>query len=168
MPLGPVEHRYVEAERTAEAKRLARARRQPLILIALVNVLVVAIAATAVVDLRRLQAPEGTALRWAQAAVFGDCGDYLTYSVADPSATDARSADQLCRDLRAATAMARDESLKIGLAVRRVVIGGSRAEVELVLTRKGVATDVSLRVARTAGGWRVLRDGLTCGSIGCA
>jgi len=80
---------------------------------------------------------------------------------------DTRSRDQLCQDLRAATAPARSESLKIDLALGRILRTGNRAEVELVLTRKGVSTHVSLRVARRGGNWRVVRDGLTCGSIGC-
>jgi hypothetical protein len=163
-----LEERYVEAERASEAKRQARARRQPLILIVLVNVLVIAIGATAVIDLRRLETPGGTALRWAQAAVFGDCSDYLTYSVPDAAVQDSRSDDQLCQDLRAATAAARNETLRIGLTLGRVLGTGDRAEVELVLTRKGVVNHVSMRVAKSGGHWRVVRDGLTCGSIGCA
>jgi hypothetical protein len=168
LPEQRLEDRYVEAEKAEEAKRRARARRQPLILIAVVNLLVVGIAAVAVIDLRRLQTPEGTALRWAQAAVFGDCGDYRTFSVAGPSVADARSSEQLCEDLRAATAPARGELLKIGLQLRTVHRVGNGAEVELVLTRRGVVSHVSLRLVRTGGRWRVVRDGLTCGSIGCA
>lgn len=163
-----LEERYVEAEKAAEVKRRARARRQPLTLIALVNVLIVGIAFTAAVDLRRLDTPGGTALRWAQAAVFGDCSDYLAFSVPDASVQDTRSDSQLCQDLRAATAPARNETLRIGLALGRVLGTNDRAEVELVLTRKGVVTHVSMRVARSGGHWRVVRDGLTCGSIGCA
>ena len=137
-------------------------------LIALVNVLVIGIGLTAAVDLRRLQTPGGTALRWAQAAVFGDCADYRMFSVPDASVPDTRSSDQLCQDLRATTAQARGESLRIGLHLKSVDVRGSRALVQLVLTRKEVPTPVSLDLARVKGHWRVLRDTLTCSSLGCA
>lgn len=145
-------------------KRQERLRRQPLILVTLLNVLVLGIGVTAAVDLRRLQTPGGTALRWAQAAVFGDCDDYRAFSVPDPSVPDPRSPEQLCQDLRAATAQARNENLRIGLTVSST----SPGVVHLVLTRKDVQTPVQLRVRRVAGQWRVVRDSLTCGSLGCA
>jgi hypothetical protein len=133
-----------------------------------VNVLLLGIAVTAVLDLRRLQTPGGTALVWAQSAVFGECGDYVKYSVPDPSVPDERSTTQLCQDLRAATATARGEPLKVGLILGRVQRAGNRARVELVLTRAGVSTRVAVRLASTGGRWRVVRDALTCGSLGCA
>ena len=168
MPAITVEQRYAAAEAAAEAKRRAKARRQPLLLIALINVLVMGIALTAMVDLRRLQTPGGTALRWVQAAVFGDCADYLTFSTPDPARSDTRSRDQLCRDLRAATSAARNESLKIGLALGRVRPDSEGRTVEILLTRHGVRTPVTLRLVMRDGHWRVLRDALTCGSLGCA
>jgi hypothetical protein len=160
--------RWRETEALAAGRHQARARRQPLILIAVINVLVIGIALTAMVDLRRLQTPGGTALRWVQAAVFGNCSDYLDFSVADRSPTDTRSKEALCRDLRASTATARGESLKIGIARGRLLRGPGGARVEIVLTRKGIKTPVTLRMVRRDGHWRVLRDALTCGSVGCA
>lgn len=162
------EQRYAEAEAAAEVKRRAKAKRQPLLLIALINALVLGIAVTATVDLRRLQTPGGTALRWVQAAVFGDCADYRTFSVADPTRGDTRSADQLCRDLRASTASARSEALKIGLTLGSTVSDGPSKRVEVTLTRKDVKTRLTLRLIRRDGHWRVLRDELTCNSVGCA
>jgi hypothetical protein len=161
------EDRWREAERAAEAKRRARARRQPLYLIALVNALVIGIGVTATIDLRRLQTPGGTALRWTQAAVFGDCPDYLEFSVSDLSVPDARSTDQLCKDLRAATAEARQEQLKIGLRLESVRRTRDRAVVVVRLTRADVPAQVSMDLRRTGGHWRVVRDALTCGSVGC-
>src|SRR4051795_7892826 len=98
------------------AGRGARMRRQPLFLIGLVGVLVLGIGIVSSIDLRRLRTPQGVALRWTQAAVFGDCDDYLHFSVG----TDDRSRDELCRDLRAATADARRHNIDIGLHVREV------------------------------------------------
>lgn len=161
------EQRWREAELAAEAKQRARARRQPLILIGLVDALVIGIALTATVDLRRLQTPGGTALRWTQAAVFGDCPDYLEFSVADPSVPDSRTTDELCQDLRAATADARAEQLKIGLRLSGVQTSGGRSQVEVLIVRKQVPTRASMHLVRTRGHWRVVRDSFTCGSVGC-
>lgn len=163
-----VDQRYAEAEAAAEAKRRVKARRQPLILIALVNSLVLGTGATAMVDLRRLQTPEGTALRWAQAAVFGDCDDYLQFSVGDRTRPEERTPDQLCRDLRASTEPARSDALRIGLRLGRVLRQPYGAEVELVLTRMNEPVQLDLRLVKVAGHWRVVRDPLTCASIGCA
>ena len=162
-----LEDRYRAAEESLEPKRLARQRRQPLILIALVNVLVVGVATTAVIDLRRLHTPGGTALKWTQAAVFGVCDDYLSYSVPDPSVSDSRSRRQLCQDLRSSTAKAREVSAKVGLVLENVDTRGDRATARVVLTRDGKATTVSMRLDKRHGRWRVVRDTLTCGSVGC-
>ncbi|MCW2599809.1 MAG: hypothetical protein JWM02_1638 [Frankiales bacterium] len=106
-------------------------------------------------------------MRWTQAAVFGDCKDYLAYSEPDPSQPDLRSPDQLCHDLRASSAQARADSIKIGLRLGRVLPNASGAEVEIVLIRKGVTNDVSMTLAKVHGSWRVIRDPRTCRSLGC-
>jgi hypothetical protein len=160
------EDRYAELEAAGEERRRARMRRQPLILIALVNVLVLGIAATATVDLRRLRTPQGVALRWTQSAVFGDCDDYRTFSVSDQ--VESRPVAQVCRDLRAATAEARSNNLSIGLVVDRVQRQGGRATVGITLTRAGKKTPLALTLVRRGGRWKVLRDAATCGSVGCA
>lgn len=143
---------------------MTRSQRQGALLIALVNVLLLAVAATAVVDLRRLQTPQGTALRWVEAAVFGDCGDYLSFSVVDPSRPELRSRDKLCQDLRAATAASRADPLTVGLRLKSV----RGSVVDITLTRKGVPTDVVVHLVRAGGHWRVLLDATTCDSVGCA
>ena len=154
------------AEQQAERKRQAKIRRQPLVLIALVNVLILGVGVTAVVDLRRLHTPGGTALRWANAAVVGNCGDYLEFSVPDPAGSDSRSRDQLCKDLRAATAASRLE-LQRDLRLARVTSAGSRARVDLTLVRMAGSKRVTVQLVRLQGHWRVVRDALTCGSFGC-
>lgn len=163
-----VEDRYAELEAVAEAKRRVKQQRQRPLLIAVINALVLATGFTVMVDLRRLQTPEGTALRWTQAAVFGDCKDYLGYSVADPAGTDRRTRDELCRDLRAATEEARQESSKIGLELGRVLKRSSAAEVEIVVTRDRRPMPVAMRLVRVDGKWRVVRNQITCASVGCA
>lgn len=151
-------------ERERLARMRAKARRQPLILIILFNLLIVAVGTTAVVDLRRLQTPSGTGLRWLQAALYGDCKDYLTYSLPDPTRPDRRTHDQLCQDVRSASAAAQAESARVGLNLRLI----SNDRVAVQLTRKGVTRTVLLHVVRRDGHWRVLRDELTCRSVGCA
>lgn len=136
-------------------------------LVALLNALILGIAFTAVVDLRRLETPGGTALRWVEAAVFGDCTDYLTFSTPG-GALDGRSRDQLCADLRAATAGARNERLRIGLRLKGVRTSGATAHVRLELTRHDRPSVLEVDLVRRAGRWRVLRDAVTCGSVGCA
>ena len=137
-------------------------------LLLVLDLLVLGIGAVASVDLRRLRTPGGTALRWVQSAVFGDCADYLHFSVADPSVPDSRAEGELCQDLRQATAEARNQSLTIGLALQRVRTTGSAATVDVRLTRQGQQQALTLHLVKRGGGWRVLRDAGTCGSVGCA
>jgi hypothetical protein len=141
-----------------------RTKRQVALLIVTLNALLLFVAGTAVVDLRRLHTPQGVALRWFQSAVFGDCDDYLTYSVPDPGRADARTDAALCTDLRRASASAKGEALDIGFRLGE--ISGDR--VHVLLTRKGETKDVVMHVVRRDGQWRVLRDDMTCGSVGCA
>jgi hypothetical protein len=158
-----VEDRYAAAEAAADIRRRARMRRQPLLLIGLVGVLVLGVAVVASIDLRRLRTPQGVALRWTQAAVFGDCKDYVRYS----TGSETRPEVQLCRDLRAATEDARQHNAEIGLRVRAVERHGSSAVVLLDVTR---ATDVRrarLDLRRAGGRWLVVRDGTTCGVVAC-
>lgn len=162
-----LEERYREAEARAEVQRRRRLRRQPWILIALTDVLILATAVTAAVDLRRLDTPGGVALAWTQAAVFGDCEDYRTYSVPDDPAADRRTSEQLCRDLRAATEDARAQSLTIGIVRGRVATTGDAATVELTVTRQAEPTSVLLSLERRGGTWRVLRNVEAC-RLGCA
>lgn len=145
---------------------LRRMRRQPLILIALLDVLVVGVGTTAAIDLRRLQTPSGTALAWTQAALFGDCGDYRRYAVADP--TDRRGPDELCQDLRARTVDNRAASASIALRRRGSHQTGRTATVQLEITRKDVPTTVELRLRRVAGRWLVILDSAACDGVGCA
>lgn len=168
MTTADLETRYAELEAAAEERRRARMRRQPLLLIGLVGALVVGIGIVSSIDLRRLQTPQGVALRWTQAAVFGDCEDYLHFSVGPAGGTEDRSRAKLCRDLRAATADARRHNIEIGLRVRATTRSGSRATVALDLTRKGDTRRAQVDLRRAGGRWVVERDATTCAGVGCA
>jgi len=146
----------------------ARVRRQSVLLLLVVNTLVLAMAAVAAVDLRRLGTPEGTALRWVQAAVFGDCRDYLRFSVADPDLPEQRAEEELCRDLRSATAEARRSSITIGMEVGEVQVARDTATVTVLLRREAEEAALALHLVRRGGEWRVLRDRALCESVGCA
>lgn len=147
---------------------MTRTHRQVATLLVVVNLLVLGIGAVACVDLRRLKTPGGTALRWIQAAVFGDCDDYRSFSLTSSSRPEARSDGELCQDLRAATAPARQEQLTIGLRLERVTERGSDATAALTLTRDGKDTTVTVHLVRRDGAWKVLLDERTCSSVGCA
>lgn len=146
----------------------ARVRRQTVILLGVVNALVLGIGLVASVDLRRLRTPEGTALRWVQAAVFGDCRDYLRYSVADPDLPERRAEQELCEDLRLATAEARRNSIAIGLEVAETDERSRAATVTVLLRRESETATLRLHLVRSDGAWRVLRDRALCESVGCA
>lgn len=147
---------------------IRRARRQRLLLLVVINALVLGIGLVASVDLRRLRTPGGTALRWVQAAVFGDCADYLEFSVAAGDVSDRRTRDELCQDLRQATAKARADQLRIGLHLGPVRHDSRTATASVTLTRDGAPTVLLVRLVRRDGRWRVLRDAATCSSVGCA
>lgn len=147
---------------------LRRARRQRLLLLVVINSLVLAIGLVAAVDLRRLRTPGGTALRWVQSAVFGDCADYLSFSVPAGDVSDNRSPDELCQDLRQATAQARADQLRIGLHLGTVRHDTRTAVASITLTRDGTPTTLQVHLVRRDGRWRVLRDAATCASVGCA
>lgn len=161
--MASTEARYAELEAAAEAKRRARLRRQPLILIALTAALVVGTGLVASVDLRRLQTPQGVALRWTQAAVFGNCDDYLRFST---GALD-RPRAEVCRALRSATQEARQDNASVGLRVERVTTRGTSALVVLGVTRQEGARTAELDLRRVGGRWRVVRDALSCAVVGC-
>jgi hypothetical protein len=142
-------------------------RRQATVLLLVFNALCLGIASVAAVDLRRLATPGGTSLRWVQAAVFGDCGDFLRFSVADGTFADGRVDADRCRDLRAATQPARTASLTIGLTLAEVSQARDTATATLRLVRDGEERLVTVNLVRRDGDWRVVRDATTCASVGC-
>jgi hypothetical protein len=147
---------------------MTRSFRQTAVLLALVDLLLLGIGVVACIDLNRLQTPGGTALRWIQAAVFGDCDDYRSFSVVAPTRPESRSDSELCQDLRAATAQARREQLRIGLRLGEVTERPPDATAAVVLSRDGKDTTVLVHLVRRDGVWKVLLDDSTCSSVGCA
>ena len=146
------------------AARRARARWQLLILLLVINSLILGVGFISMVDLRRLRTPEGTALRWVQASVVGSCDDYLDYSVAAPDRPESRTEEQICKDLRDRARGDRDRGLTYDLALRSVAGG----RVEILLTRDSKPAVVVVDVVQRGGQWRVLRNAVTCDSVGCA
>jgi len=151
-----------------EASPYSRSHRQGVVLLVLLDLLVLGIGVVACVDLNRLRTPGGTALRWIQAAVFGDCDDYRSFSVVSPSRPEVRSESELCQDLREATEQARLDQLRIGLRLDSVTERGSDATAAVTLTRDGTETTVAVHLVRRDGAWKVVLDDRTCGSVGCA
>ena len=138
-------------------------RRQPLLLIGLVGVLVLGTGIVSSIDLRRLRTPQGVALRWTQAVTFGDCDDYFHFS----TGTLAGAREDSCRRLRAATEDAREHNIEIGLAVREVRTQRSTAVVLIDITRKDDVRHAQLDLVRKDGRWVVLRDAVSCGAVVC-
>ena len=158
----------LDAPQTPDPAALRKARRQRVMLLAVINALTLAVGVVATVDLRRLATPGGTALRWVQAAVFGDCADYLEFSVPATDPPEERSRSELCRDLREATQDARRDQLRIGLRLGPVTSGTTEALAQVDLSRDGKDTPEHVHLVRRDGHWRVLRDQATCSSVGCA
>ncbi|MFN2540307.1 MAG: hypothetical protein ABR549_19435 [Mycobacteriales bacterium] len=162
--MSQLETSYAEQEAVAEDQRRARLRRQPLMLIALLGALVLGIGLVSSIDLRRLRTPQGVALRWTQAATFGDCDDYLRFS----TGPEDRARVDLCRDLRAMTQDARQHNIEIGLTVRQVTTRGSTAVVAVDVSRQDEVQHAQIDLRRTDGRWLVLRDATTCAVVLCA
>ena len=161
--------RYAIAEQSLDRDRAKRARRTPVLLIALTALLIAGVGLVASADLRRLQTPRGTALAWTEAAVFGDCRGYDRLSLRDTAgAGDLRTGDQRCNALRQRSQDARLHSGSIRIDAVSVTRVGATATVEVRLTRAGAASTAALSLVRRGGGWAVVRNAVACSQIGCA
>ena len=166
-----IERLYAQAEEKLEGVKAKRVQRGPLSLIAVCLGLCLVVGFVAVVDLRRLQSPTGTALAWTGAAVFGDCTAYLDLSVPDPDAVvpDRRSDAELCRDLRAETQEARGDAPRIDIVViSELSERGDTTGVQVEVRRPGRTRSVLLPLRRQGDGWVVVRTAPTCLAVGCA
>lgn len=161
---------YARAEEKLEKTNARRIRRGPETLIAVLIGLSLAVGAVAVVDLRRLMTPRGTALAWTGAATFGDCTAYEALSTAAPSGpTDLRKQRRRCLDLRRRTAPNRDNASQIGIDLQAVEQQSKRqATAQVQLSRPDGVQVVQLRMERKGDGWAVLRTEETCAAVGCA
>lgn len=162
-----IEERYAAAERTLDVARARRLRRTPAVLIALIGALVLLVAITAAIDLRRLQTPRGAALAWTEAATLGECRGYLALSRPVDVLSERRTDSQLCRALRAATADARTRGAALRITPLQVRQEGRTATVGVRVRKGGASYDVQLHLVREGPHWRVLRDEVACAAVGC-
>lgn len=156
---------YAQLERRAEVSQSTRVWRGQVGLVIVMILVALLVGSTAAVDLRRLQTPVGTAQRWAEATVFGDCAAYARLSVPAPGSREARSAGQVCRDLRARVA-----TTDVTRAVVRTQLERSRgrtAVVRVELARGEIRRQTLLPLRRRGDGWVVVRDAQAC-RLGCA
>lgn len=161
------EQRWATAELTIGVHDAKRIRRTPGVLIGVTGLLVLAVGATAAVDLRRLQTPRGAALAWTEAAVFGDCRAFLALSrVTDPAA-ERRNDDEICRDLRAATAQARANSTRIDLRPRSVDQRGRTAVVTIDVRGPDGTSAATVRLVHRGDDWLAVRRPGACAAVGC-
>ncbi len=144
---GGPDTRVTREEEQLEADRRRKMRRQPLILLGVLNALVLAVGTTAALDLRRLQTPSGTALAWVEAAVFGDCSVYRQLSVPDRGTVERRTGMAVCKDLKAATGTARAQAGQIALLPGAAVERGATATSAVRVRRPGADRTVQVPFA---------------------
>ena len=154
-----VSARQLEGERRNAERDRKRVERSPYVLLGVLLALVLGVGVTAAVDLRRLDTPEGAALSWAEAAVFGDCTRFVLLSSPDPTGGDDARREQLCRDLAT-----RAGALAPLTRVR--LIAARPGSAELVVERPD--GPVPFRVALVDDGrWKVVVDEAACRPVGC-
>jgi hypothetical protein len=153
------ERAYARLEAQHESRRAATARRGPVSLIAVCLGVALVVGVTAAVDLRRLRTPEGTAVAWTGAAVFGDCTAYreLVAGGLDEGG---------CRELRQATEEARERP-DVEISARSSRVRGDRAEVALEVVRDGLPQRLAVPLVREDGRWRVAPDDALCAVVTC-
>lgn len=161
------EERWARAELTLDVQADRRIRRTPAVVIAITALLVLAVAITAAVDLRRLQTPRGAALAWAEAATFGDCSRFLTLSIVDEPTSERRTDDEVCQALRRSTEQARADSVRITLTARSVERTGRRAVVSVETQSPDGTREVTLMLVRRGADWLVVRRAGACGDVPC-
>lgn len=161
------EQRWARAELSIGVQDAKRVRRTPGVVIGITGLLVLAVGATATVDLRRLQTPRGGALAWTEAAVFGDCRAFLALSLVEDPTAERRNDDEICRDLRKASEAARANSTRIELRPRSVDRRGRGATVTIDVRGPDGTTTVSVRLVRRGGDWLVVRRAGACASSSC-
>ena len=161
-----LEQRYRELEKRKEVPLEVRVRRGQVGLLLALLLAVLLAGITAAVDLRRLQTPLGTAQRWTEATVFGDCSGHLSLSVRAPGDDDPRVPDEVCEALRRRSLVARTEITRTRVDVRLLSQAGDRAEAQAVVTRPAGQVRTLVRLRRSDGGWRVVRDDAAC-RVGC-
>lgn len=123
------------------------------------GLLVLLVALTAAVDLRRLQTPRGAALAWTESAVFGGCRPYLSLSTAQG---ETRSDDEVCAALTARTAPARKHTEGYDLHAVSVAQTGAHATVVIEVRTPQSTSRVTEELVRQDHTWRVVRPPSAC------
>jgi hypothetical protein len=162
-----VERAYALAEVKNEARKEATIRRGPVSLIVVCLGFALLVGITAAVDLRRLQTPEGTALAFAGAAVFGDCNAYRRLALR--AADDDRDEDERCLEIRRATQDARDRPADVEIELVSAQEEGDTARAVVRVRRPGddESEDVPLSMRPRGGGWVVELTERTCAVLAC-
>ncbi len=152
---------YADPVEDARARR--RLRRSACVVIALLDVLVVAVGLAGTSDLRRLRTPEGTAGAFAEAALGGDCERFrdLLSAAARAELVAARPAgDGPDGVVAACTASTSAATRLVATRVAQRAPDGRSATVVVVLRPadgggRGGTRDVALLLLLQAGRWRV-------------
>jgi hypothetical protein len=160
-----IERLYAEAERKNETRKAATVRRGPVSLIGVCLGVALLVGVVAAVDLRRLQTPDGTALAWTGAAVFGDCTAFRRLS----ALPDERDDDEDCRVLRRRSEAARDRPAEVEIEVLSASEEGDRAAAVVRVRQPGTPAErVPLSMVRgRGGGWAVELTDETCALVPC-
>ena len=161
------EQRWATAERTLDVQAARRMRRTPGLVIGILALLVLAVGVTAAVDLNRLHTPRGAALAWTEAATFGNCHAFLALSRPSDPIADARTDDEICRSLRAATAANRNDVTRISISARSVERHGRTAVVVIEVRGPDGARTVQLQLVHRGDEWLVVRAAGACGDVAC-
>jgi hypothetical protein len=162
-----IEKRYAQAERKNELRKAATVRRGPTSLIAVCIGVSLLVGITAAIDLRRLHTPEGTALAWTGAAVFGDCTAYRELTWQDGE-RDGELDDDECRRLRRVTESARDRPADVEIELLEAAEEGERATARMrVRLPEEDPVEVPLSMRRRGGGWAVEPGEQTCEVLAC-
>jgi hypothetical protein len=159
--------RFAQLETSLEPQRQLSVARGPIGLIGVLAVLCLAVGVVAAIDLRRLQTPEGAALSWTGAAVFGDCTAFQERSVPVPGRPDPRSAAERCDDLQEQTQPAREESARYSIEVLSVQEREGAATVRIRIGRPDDTSTVDLLLEERDEGWVVLRTAEACRAVRC-
>jgi hypothetical protein len=162
-----IERAYALAEEKNVARKEATIRRGPVSLVAVCLGFALLVGITAAVDLRRLKTPEGTALAFAGAAVFGDCNAYLRLSLRADD--DERDDDERCERIRRATQEARDRPGDVEIELVSTEERAETAGAVVRVRQPGDATsqDVRLSMRPRGGGWAVELTERTCAVLAC-
>ena len=162
--MGDIEERWRESERQMYAERAAKAARGRIITLAVLNLLLLAVGVITAIDLRRLNTPEGAALAWTEAALFGECRGYERLSLPDyPDEGEGAR----CRTLFVQAAPTRDVASTIAINPRGSQVAGETATVTVEVASPTRTVRPALSLRKEGDRWKVVRDPQTCAAVRC-